>query len=95
MQLAKLKLASILILSVSLLTGATSCETTGPKLHWKAEPYISDSQTQSIVRKNGDSIDQVMCSSAEFDGRACYKIEELKSLKRELSRIYLQCEKWK
>lgn len=74
--------------------GASSCGS-APELKWSAKPYVGDSVTQSIVRKNGNQIETISCDQKEFNTRVCYDIDEVLALQQEVYRIVNLCEQWK
>lgn len=56
---------------------------------------MGDSRTESYVRQDGDRIEQVYCSSPDFDTMIVMKNDEIRKAKKAYYEVINQCEKWR
>lgn len=66
-----------------------------PDTSFRGKPFVTDSQTVSILRREGDDLVQIACESPEFDNRMCYTIDEIVQHLKDLETIKTMCAKWK
>lgn len=85
----------ILIPIAVMVMGTSECAASPPSLGWKPKLYWGDANTQSIVRRDRSSIDQMYCSNPAFNKRVCITDVELRELYKAYQDLINKCEKWK
>jgi len=66
-----------------------------PDITFKGKPFITDSRTASIVRKENGKLIKISASSPAFDNRIVWTLDEYQKHLEELNALSWQCEKWK
>lgn len=91
----QLKRALILILLAIVVLGNSSCGK-APDLNWHPKIYVTDHQTESLIRSDDNgNVHIVKCSSPDFSNRVCVTGDEIVSLKEAYIELINKCERWK
>lgn len=72
----------------------TACDK-APELNWFPKLYSGDSQTQSIVRKNGEELEIIKTSHQYFDDMICTDKKEIRKLQDAINQLRDKCQSWK
>lgn len=72
----------------------TACDK-APDLMWKPILYAGDSQTQSIVRQNGEELEIIKTSNPQFDSMLCFDNKEIRKLQDAINQLKDKCQSWK